>query len=312
MVLPLYFCLHCGRCDEECQVNLKHRPLFEHLEKYLSAYIDFPMQQVTEFIQEVEKSPEFYRFLDVIRTGFDQQIREQRQTFPRYRVLIDEEYCLNCGTCADACMYSVRKRDESDPRRVVIADETLCRGCGACLERCPQIAARIPATSVELHPDYLSMDDPYWNSEVITRIDLEATTGKIPVSGTGQGDPHRGSGNDGIRFGHFHIVGPAQNLLYESSADAIAIQLGQRSKYLKFNGEGIETPTPRLVGLKTPLILDVLPMDGGEDFLDAMFEAASTMGTRVTLRLEEFERFGSRIGNRINSLILRLTFRLII
>ena len=41
-VLPLYFCLHCGRCDEECQVNLKHRQLFDHLEKYLSAYHRFP------------------------------------------------------------------------------------------------------------------------------------------------------------------------------------------------------------------------------------------------------------------------------
>ncbi|MDP2972936.1 MAG: FAD-binding protein, partial [Deltaproteobacteria bacterium] len=219
-VLPLYFCLHCGRCDEECQVNLKHRPLYEHLEKYLSRTIDFPIQEVTQFIQEVEESPEFYRFLDVVRTGFDQKIREQRQTFPRYRVLIDEENCLNCATCVDACMYSVRKRDPSDPRHVVIEDEALCRGCGACLERCPQIAAKRPATSVELHPDYLRLDDPYWDSEVITRIDLEATTGKIPVSGKGLGDPHRGSGNDSIRFGHFHIVGPAQNLLYESSEDA--------------------------------------------------------------------------------------------
>jgi glutamate synthase domain-containing protein 2/FAD/FMN-containing dehydrogenase/glutamate synthase domain-containing protein 3/ferredoxin/glutamate synthase domain-containing protein 1 len=306
-VLPLYFCLHCGRCDEECQVHLKHRQLYNDLEKYLSSYIDFPIQEVTDFVQEVEKSPEFCRFLDVIRTGFDQKIHEQRQTFPRYRVLIDEEYCLHCGTCVDACMYSVRKRDESDPRHVKIVDEALCRGCGACIERCPQIAARIPATSVELHPDYLSMDDPYWNSEVISRIDLEATTGKIPVSGTGQGDPHRGSGNDSIRFGHFHIVGPAQNLLYESSADAIAIQLGRRSKYLKFNGEGIETPTPRLIGLKTPIILDVLPTKGSQDLLDAMFEAASTMGTRVTLRLEDVERYGSRIGNRMDSLILRLT-----
>ena len=187
-------------------------------------------------------------------------------------------------------MYSVRKRDESDPRHVLIADEALCRGCGACLERCPQIAAGIAATTVELHPDYLSMGDPYWNSEVITRIDLEATTGKIPVSGTGQGDPHRGSGNDGIRFGHFHIVGPAQNLLYESSADAIAVQLGQRPKYLTFDGDGIKTPAPRLVGLKTPLILDVMPMDGGEALLDSMFEAVQTMGTRLTLRLEEVEK----------------------
>jgi glutamate synthase domain-containing protein 2/FAD/FMN-containing dehydrogenase/glutamate synthase domain-containing protein 3/ferredoxin len=306
-VLPLYFCLHCGRCDEECQANLKHRQLFDHLEKYLSNTIDFPIQPVTQFIQEVENSPEFYRFLDVIRTGFDQKIREQRQTFPRYRVLIDEEYCLHCGTCVDACMFSVRKRDESDPRRILIDDESLCRGCGACLERCPQIANRLPATSVELHPDYLRMDDPYWNSEVVTRIDLEATTGKIPVSGTGQGDPHRGSGNDGIRFGHFHIVGPAQNLLYESSADAIAVQLGQRPKFLSFNKEKIKTPAPRLVGLKTPLILDVMPMDGREDLFVPMLEAAFTMGTRLTLRLDEFERFGSRIGDRTDGLILRLT-----
>jgi glutamate synthase domain-containing protein 2/FAD/FMN-containing dehydrogenase/ferredoxin/glutamate synthase domain-containing protein 1 len=306
-LLPLYFCLHCGRCDEECQVNLKHRELYDRLEKFLSRTIDFPIQQITDFVQEVERSPEFYRFLDVIRTGFDQKIHEQRQTFPRYRVLIDEAYCLHCGTCADACMYSVRKRDESDPRRVVIADESLCRGCGACLERCPQIAAKLPATSVELHPDYLSLDDPYWKSEVISRIDLEATTGKIPVSGTGQGDPHRGSGNDGIRFGHFHIVGPAQNLLYESSADAITVQLGRRPKYLKFNGHGIETPAPRLVKLKTPLILDVMPMDGGETLLDAMFEAARAMGTRLTLRLEEIERYGAKLRDRIHSLVLRLT-----
>ena len=249
-VLPLYFCIHCGRCDEECQVSLKHKSLFDHLEKYLSKHIDFPIKEITRFVQEIEGSPEFTQFLEVIRTGFDQKIKEQRQTFPKYRVTIDDEHCIHCGTCVDACMYSVRKRDEADPRRVVIADESLCRGCGACIERCPQLAQGLPATTVELHPFYLDMGDPYWTSEVVSRIDLEATTGKIPVSGTGQGDPHRGSGNDGIRFGHFHIVGPAQNLLYESSADAIAIQLGQRPKYLTLEGETIKTPPPRLIGFK--------------------------------------------------------------
>ncbi|NWF91858.1 MAG: FAD-binding protein [Syntrophaceae bacterium] len=307
--LPLYFCLHCGRCDEECQVNLKHRKLYENLETYLSTHFDFPIREITQFIEEVEKSPEFYRFLNVIRTGFDQKIREQRQTFPKYHVRIDEEYCLHCGTCVDACMYSVRKRDEADPRRVIVTDETLCRGCGACLERCPQIAAGLPATSVELHPDYLNMDDPYWNSEVIARIDLEATTGKIPVSGTGQGDPHRGSGNDGIRFGHFHIVGPAQNLLYESTSDAIAIQLGQRPKYLQFHGERIETPPPHLIHLKTPLILDALPFNQSEEWLEPMLETALTLGTRITLRLDEVKRFESKIKDRTHVIILRLTDR---
>jgi len=306
-VLPLYFCLHCGRCDEECQVNIKHRPLYSNLEAHFSSTIDFPIQEVTRFIQEVENSPEFYRFLDVIRTGFDQKVREQRQTFPRYHVAIDDEHCIHCGTCVDACIYGVRKRDEKDPRCVVIADEALCRGCGSCLERCPQVAKGIPATTVELHPDYLSMHDPYWTSEAITRIDLEATTGKIPVSGTGQGDPHRGYGNDGIRFGHFHIVGPAQNLLYESSEDAISILIGQRPKYLTFDGETLKTPPPRLIHLKTPLILDIMPMDGGEDLLEPMFEAVQQTGTRLTLRLEELERYESRIADRMKNLILRLT-----
>ncbi len=306
-VLPFYYCMRCGRCDEECQVHLKHRHLFDELEKYLARYVDFPIQEVRDFIREVENTPEFQRFLDVIRTGFDQKIREQRNTFPIYRVLIDDEHCIHCGTCVDACIYGVRKRDESDPRLVVVEDEMLCRGCGACIERCPQIANGLPATSVELHPHFLDMDDPYWNAEVVSHIDLEATTGRIPISGTGQGDPHRGFGNDGIRFGHFHIVGPAQNLLYESTADAIAIHLGRRPKFLVFNGDRLETPAPRLVELKTPIILDVMPMEGGEELLDSMLKAAIRLGTRVTVRMEEVERYGLIIGDRINALIPRLT-----
>ena len=77
---------------------------------------------------------------------------------------------------------------------------------------------------------------------MVSQVDLEATTGKVPVSGTGQGAAHRGFGNDGIRFGHFHIVGPAQNLLCESTEDAIAVNLGRRPKYLAFEGEEIRTP----------------------------------------------------------------------
>ncbi len=304
--LPLYFCLRCGRCDEECQVHLKHLPLFEGLENFLAETGDFPIEQIKEFIREVENSPDFQRYLDIMRTGFDQKIHEKRNTFPKYHVRIEESHCIHCGTCVDACIYSVRKRGESDPRFILIEDEGLCRGCGSCLERCPQLAAGLPATTVELHPCYLQIDDPYWTAQTVTRIDLEATTGRIPVSGTGQGDPHRGSGNDGIRFGHFHIVGPAQNLLYESTEDAISIQLGRKPKYLQFAGEEIETPPPHLITLKTPILLDLLPMDVEENWLEAMCEASGILGTRMTLRLEDFERFGSKFKERTHHLILRL------
>ncbi len=50
-------------------------------------------------------------------------------------------------------------------------------------------------------------------------------------------------------------------------------------------------------------------MDGGENLLEAMLEATREMGTRLTLRLEEVERYGSRLGGKIDQLILRLTAR---
>lgn len=305
--LPLYFCLRCGRCDEECQVHLKHLPLFEGLERYLAETSGFPIEEIKTFIAEVENSPDFQRYLDVVRTGFDQRIHERRNTFPRYHVRLDEAHCIRCGTCVDACIYSVRKRNESDPRLIQIEDEGLCRGCGSCLERCPQMAAGFPATAVELHPCYLEIDDPYWTGQTVARLDLEATTGKIPVSGTGQGDPHRGSGNDGIRFGHFHIVGPAQNLLYESTEDAIAVQLGRKPKYLTFNGDKIETPPSRLISLKTPILFDLLPLEIEGGWLEAMIEASGATGTRMTLNLDDFERFRVMIGTRTGQIILRLT-----
>ncbi|MCX8116864.1 MAG: glutamate synthase-related protein [Desulfobacterota bacterium] len=305
--LPLYFCLRCGRCDEECQVHINHLPLFEALEGYLAEASGFPIEEIKRFIAEVENSPDFQRYLDVVRTGFDQKIHEKRNTFPRYRVWIDEAHCIHCGTCVDACIYSVRKRDESDPRLIRIEDEGLCRGCGSCIERCPQMAAGFPATMVELHPCFLEIDDPYWTGLTVARIDLEATTGKIPVSGTGQGDPHRGSGNDGIRFGHFHIVGPAQNLLYESTEDAIAIHLGQKPKYLTFHDGRILTPPPRLIHLKTPILFDLLPLKIDEGWLEALLEASKATGTRLTLTLDDFDRLRPRIGDRTGQIILRLT-----
>ncbi|MDP2969247.1 MAG: glutamate synthase-related protein, partial [Deltaproteobacteria bacterium] len=67
------------------------------------------------------------------------------------------------------------------------------------------------------------------------------------------------------------------------------------------------TPAPRLITLKTPILLDVLPMDGGTELLEAMLKAAHTMGTRFTLRLEEIERLEPKMDHKVDALIPRLT-----
>ena len=51
-------------------------------------------------------------------------------------------------------------------------------------------------------------------------------------------------------------------------------------------GETIKTPPPRLIGLKTPILIDALPMDVSEDLLESMLKAATEMGTRLTVRLD--------------------------
>jgi len=116
---------------------MEHRSLFEKLETYLAGSAQFPMDEVKQFISEMETSL-ISEIPDVVRTGFNQRIKEQRNTFSRYRVTMDKDHCINCGTCVDACMYSARKRDEADPRRVIVENEAFCRGCGACIERCPR------------------------------------------------------------------------------------------------------------------------------------------------------------------------------
>ena len=50
-----------------------------------------------------------------------------------YRVVIDEENCIECETCSEVCSFEAMTRDASGTRTY---DSHLCLGCGLCVEHC--------------------------------------------------------------------------------------------------------------------------------------------------------------------------------
>jgi len=55
-------------------------------------------------------------------------------------VEVDEDLCVGCGICVDACPYSARVINEWKKTAKVI--EAVCQGCGACCAACPNKATQ--------------------------------------------------------------------------------------------------------------------------------------------------------------------------
>jgi ferredoxin len=62
---------------------------------------------------------------------------EQRRT--GYMAVTDEETCVGCGQCEEACFFGARKVEGDRLRR----EEERCFGCGVCVGSCPEEAIRI-------------------------------------------------------------------------------------------------------------------------------------------------------------------------
>jgi heterodisulfide reductase subunit A len=48
---------------------------------------------------------------------------------------VDDDLCVACKVCIDACPYEAREFDEE--KNTVTVSEVLCQGCGSCVAACP-------------------------------------------------------------------------------------------------------------------------------------------------------------------------------
>jgi Pyruvate/2-oxoacid:ferredoxin oxidoreductase delta subunit len=70
----------------------------------------------------------------LIRHGFHTQVLTSK-----YISLDDDTKCIECGKCAERCVFGARKMVRDSKRY----DQTKCFGCGLCVSTCPSSAIRL-------------------------------------------------------------------------------------------------------------------------------------------------------------------------
>ena len=94
---------------------------------------------------------------------------------------INEEVCIGCGCCAEACPFGALELDEV--RQVMTINEAVCKGCGGCNALCPSGAATMK---------HYRDRQVYAQVEALTQIGLpvfepeEAVTADVPGAETAE------------------------------------------------------------------------------------------------------------------------------
>ena len=201
-------------------------------------------------------------------------------------MIVRSEACINCGICADACIYGVHYRAEG--LRMIIGeqpqDQNLCRSCLRCVRECPQNALSAP-----IQPEWKHTGDDYWTPEIIQSLVQQAETGKVPVSGQGYRGPFVGKDFDSMWTDMSEIVRPTRDGIHGREYISTAIFLGRKPFALTSppprHGEGGLDP---VLEIPIPMLFDALPAPFNTPSVrEALLSAAQALGTFCLRRVEE-------------------------
>lgn len=211
----------------------------------------------------------------------------------KFRILREEELCLNCGRCADECIYGVHGRDSADPRRMAEPDSSLCKNCFACIEQCPR-----QALAMIKDPEYEAMGNSYWTPAAIMTIWNEADEGKLPVLGAGYRGPFRGKGFDDIWTDMSEIVRPTRDGIHGREYIAVAVDIGRKPGWIT---DFHRLERPRYHEIQVPLLLDAHPLGfKKKNIIISAARAAHELGTFLRLDsdayFEELESYSASIA----------------
>jgi ferredoxin len=143
--LLLDLCMHCGNCQEVCQADIPHLPLYEAMEKHAGKVDDERRERHVAILASLRHSDRYReQFLALRPGGYLQRTPASlpgEVRFVLFRAENDsgpEDTCIHCGACVPVCPTSANLefQEPGDVRRIT-TDLNRCIGCGTCVEVCP-------------------------------------------------------------------------------------------------------------------------------------------------------------------------------
>jgi glycolate oxidase len=143
--LLLDLCMRCGNCQEVCQADVPHLPLYAAMEKRAGAFDDRRRERQVASLSHLRHSERYLRdFLQVRPGGYLNRTPASLPGEVRYVLFRTEndagpvDSCVHCGACVTVCptAANLEFQEHGDPRRIT-TDLARCIGCGTCVEVCP-------------------------------------------------------------------------------------------------------------------------------------------------------------------------------
>ena len=218
------------------------------------------------------------------------------------RKIVRSDRCINCGQCIDACIYGCHDRLADDPRKMDDPQINCCRNCFACVFKCPR-----GALSMHDNEEFLATGNETYPAAVISSIQEQATSGKIPVSGAGYDGPFDGKGFDNIWTDMSEIVRPTRDGIHGREHISTTIHLGRMVDNLCgmcFDEDGnLESLIPPNREIPLPMLFGPLPFPVSKSIKLSMARAASRLNTYVTIDRSENPKDYAEF---VNHLLVRL------
>ena len=205
----------------------------------------------------------------------------------KYATVEFRENCAgSCRRCVKKnCVYDIFKENLL---HMSAMDEPeylyTCMSCFRCIQECTR-----GIFSRTINPEYRTLGDGYWRSDIIHRLWYQAHMGKIPVSGAGYRGPFVAEGFDSMWTDMSEIVRPTRDGIHGREYINTCIELSRRVSPLRFNPDMtlasrlppiLEIPLPLLFSLSDSLLVN-------KSILLSAAKAARNTETMLFVRSED-------------------------
>ena len=206
----------------------------------------------------------------------------------KYATIEFRENCAgSCRKCVkNKCVYNIFSENVLHMSAMEEPEYLYtCMSCFRCIQECTK-----GIFSRTINPEYRTLGDEYWRSDILHRLWYQAHMGKIPVSGAGYRGPFVSEGFDSMWTDMSEIVRPTRDGIHGREYINTCFELSQRVAPLKFNADlTLASKVPSILEVPIPLLLQ-LPENliVNRSVVLAAAKAARALGTLMFIRPEDY------------------------